>query len=172
MPGPSRKRVLAVGDIHGCSVALDALLAAVSLQPEDLVVTLGDYVDRGPDSSGVMVRLLKLKRKCRLIALRGNHEAMMLAARENRDKEKEWLHYGGREALRSYSILGDAGKLVDVPDEHWRFLEEECRAWFETDTHFFVHANAYAELPLDEQPDHMLYWEPFHHPPPHFSGKV
>jgi serine/threonine protein phosphatase 1 len=166
------KRVLAIGDIHGCSAALDRLLALVSLRAEDTVITLGDYVDRGPDSSGVLARLLKLRQKCRLIALRGNHELMMLEAREGGKKEKEWLNCGGHQTLASYSILDDAGKLVDVPDEHWEFLEKGCVDWHETDTHFFVHANAYPDLPLDEQPDYMLYWEQFDDPAPHSSGKV
>src|SRR5262249_38271742 len=142
MPDSSRKRVLAIGDVHGCSAALDALLALVTPGADDLLVMLGDYVDRGPDSSGVLARLLKLKKKCRLIALRGNHEVMMLAVREDHHKERDWLQYGGRETLRSYAILDDDGKLVDVPDKHWQFLEEECVAWHQTPTHFFVHANA------------------------------
>jgi serine/threonine protein phosphatase 1 len=166
------KRVLAIGDIHGCSRALDRLLTVVAPQPEDLVVTLGDYVDRGPDSSGVIARMLKLKGRCRHIALRGNHEVMMLAARAGGDKEREWLRCGGRVALRSYSVLGDAGKLVDVPDEHWHFLEQDCVDWYETETHFFVHANAYPDLAVHEQPEYMLFWEPFHRPARHESGKV
>src|SRR5436190_16297013 len=112
-------RVLAIGDIHGCSIALDKLLTAVAPRPDDLVITLSDYVERGPDSSGVVARLLKLKAKCRLVDLRGNHELMMLAARKGRDREREWLECGGRATLASYSVLGDAGKLVDVPGEHW-----------------------------------------------------
>ena len=65
-----------------------------------------------------------------------------------------------------------AGKLADMPDEHWEFLEKHCVDWYETETHFFVHANAYPELPLDEQPPYMLYWEPFNDPAPHVSGKI
>ncbi len=172
MSSANRERVLAIGDIHGCSAALDRLLALIAPGPEDLLIALGDYVDRGPDSSGVLARLLKLRTKCRLVALRGNHEIMMLHARESDDKEADWLANGGRQTLASYSVLGDAGNLVDVPDEHWQFLEKDCLPWYETDSHFFVHANAYPELPLDEQPDYMLYWEPFNDPAPHVSGNV
>ncbi|MBV9125592.1 MAG: serine/threonine protein phosphatase [Planctomycetes bacterium] len=165
-------RILAIGDIHGCSRALRELLAAVQLQTEDHIITLGDYVDRGPDSFGVLEQLLALKTKHHWIPLRGNHEIMMLAARENSQKKKDWLLNGGKATLTSYSVLGDAGKLVDVPDHHWEFLETACRDWYETPTHFFVHANAYPDLPLDEQPDYMLFWEPFHDPGPHVSGKT
>ncbi len=65
-------RVLAIGDIHGCSVALDGLLAAVQPETSDIVITLGDYVDRGPDSCGVIDRLINLQKQCRLVPLRGN----------------------------------------------------------------------------------------------------
>ena len=51
-------------------------------------------------------------------------------------------------------------------------LEKETRPWYETETHFFVHANVYADCPLQEQPDFMLYWEKFDDPPPHESGKI
>src|SRR5439155_2922136 len=110
----------------------------------------------------------------RLVALRGNHEDMMLAARTDLESFRGWLACGGAETLASYSPFGDAGKLVDVPDEHWHFLETVCVAWHETDTHIFVHANAYPDLPMDEQPDYMLRWEPISRElsAPHESGKV
>jgi serine/threonine protein phosphatase 1 len=167
-------RILAIGDIHGCSQALRALLDAVRPAPADLIVTLGDYVDRGPDSYGVIEQLLALNATGRLVALRGNHEDMMLAARTDLESLQGWLACGGAAALASYSPFGDAGKLVDVPDEHWHFLESVCVGWYETDTHIFVHANVYPDLPMDEQPDHMLRWETIHHScaVPHESGKV
>ena len=73
---------LAIGDVHGCLRALDALLEDVDPQPDDLVVLLGDYIDRGPDSKGVLDRLLLLRARCRCVTLKGNHELMMLAGRE------------------------------------------------------------------------------------------
>ena len=117
-------RVLAVGDIHGCSRAFDALLAAVRLRPGDTLVTLGDYVDRGPDSSGVLQRLCRLAERTdiRLLALRGNHEQMMLDARDGSGELEVWRHCGGDAALANYSVLGDEGRLADVPYEHWALL--------------------------------------------------
>ena len=78
-------RILAIGDIHGCSRAFDTLIDAVSPEPDDQIITLGDYVDRGPDSRGVLDRLVALHDGGRLIALRGNHDAMMLEARRRTD---------------------------------------------------------------------------------------
>ncbi len=172
MGQPSTKRALAIGDIHGCSRALETLLAAVDPRPEDQVITLGDVIDRGPDSYSVIECLLRLRHKCDLICLRGNHELMMTWARQDATEHRGWLACGGAEALASYARNGKPGTLADVPDHHWDFLERQCVAWHETDTHFFVHANAHPEMPLDEQPDYLLYWEPFGCPAPHVSGKI
>jgi serine/threonine protein phosphatase 1 len=162
-------RHLAIGDIHGCSRALDALLAAVSPRADDRLITLGDYVNRGPDSRGVLGRLLQLHRLGQLIPLRGNHEEMMLEARESDAHLGLFLNVGGDRTLASY---GPDATLADVPAAHWDFIENVCRDYYETDTHFFVHANAYPDVPLVEQPTFMLRWEPFNDPPPHESGKV
>jgi serine/threonine protein phosphatase 1 len=165
-------RYLAVGDIHGCYKALTTLVAFVPFQPDDVVIVLGDYVNRGPDSRAVLDWLIANKLRANLVTLRGNHEIMMLEARKGGEALQIWLACGGDAALASYSRPGDAGKLADVPEAHWQFLEEETRAWFETKTHFFVHANAYHDCPLEEQPDYMLYWERFGNPLPHESGKI
>ena len=74
-------RTIAIGDIHGCSAALDALLEAIRPRPEDCIVTLGDYINRGPDSRGVIERLIELKDRCRLVPLLGNHDQMLLDVR-------------------------------------------------------------------------------------------
>ncbi len=59
-----------------------------------------------------------------------------------------------------------------MPATHWHFLERNCRDCYETENHFFVHANAYPDSPLSEQPVYMLRWEQFGDPAPHSSGKV
>src|SRR5947209_8595634 len=101
MAGPNR--ILAIGDIHGCSRALDALLAAVAPSADDLIITLGDYVDRGLDSAGVIDRLIRLSTTHSLIALRGNHEEMMLDARRAPEYLHVWKRCGGDTALISYA---------------------------------------------------------------------
>jgi serine/threonine protein phosphatase 1 len=164
-------RILAVGDIHGCSHALDLLLADMNPHGDDLVVTLGDYVDRGPDSKGVLDRLIDLSRRARLVPLRGNHEIMLLSARLLGDDRFLWLDCGGQATLDSYVTAGRTGSLDDVPVRHWQFLES-CVHWFECPTHFFVHAGAFPDIPVDQQPDHILFWESFADLGPHESGKI
>jgi serine/threonine protein phosphatase 1 len=178
-------RLLAIGDIHGCLRAFDALLEAVSPQPDDLLIALGDHVDRGPDSRGVLDRLIALHAGGRLIALRGNHDVMMLEAHTADDPL--WLAVGGKQTLRSYGIPDDRIEalledhdwfdeldelLAAVPTRHWEFLEEDCIPYYETEKHIFVHANLYPDLPLEDQPDSMLYWEKLIEPCEHFSGKT
>src|SRR4051812_211242 len=120
-------RVLAIGDIHGCINPLNDLLKWVAPTPDDLVIALGDYVDRGPDTRGVLDRLIELKRSgMKLICLRGNHEVMMVEAfRGGRSEKKMWLGVGGLQALGSYGgAPGRSGTLDDVPREHWDFLRD------------------------------------------------
>jgi serine/threonine protein phosphatase 1 len=165
-------RVLAIGDIHGCSKALNHLLAAIGPRKSDLIITLGDYVDRGPDSAGVIERLIRLREKHRLICLRGNHEQLMLHARLGRDRLIEWSHGDVNTTLASYALPGVQPTLDHVPAAHWDFLENGCVDWHETDTHLFVHAGLDPGLPMTEQPDFVLRWQRFSDPQPHASGKV
>lgn len=165
-------RLIAIGDLHGCSRAFDALLEAIALQRGDQLITLGDYVDRGDDSKGVLDRLVALSEMKQLIPLLGNHDLMMLEARTDAATEQFWRAGGGDATLKSYAKLGEMGTFADVPQHHWDFLERRCLNWYETDRHFFVHANADPNLPFDRQPPEQLFWEKFGHPQAHYSGKI
>ncbi len=166
-------RHLAIGDIHGCIRALRELLDYVGLQSDDTVVTLGDYVDRGPDSRAVLDLAIELGESCTHIPLRGNHEIMMLDARQKESWLRPWLQYGGDATLRSYSPSPDAaGSFDDIPDSHIEFLENNLLSFYECDSHFFVHANADADVPLEEQSDATLYWRRFGNSVRHCSGKI
>ena len=161
-------RTIAIGDIHGCIIALDALLEAIDPQESDLIIPLGDYVDRGPDSRSVIDRLIELSGRCRLVPLLGNHELMLLAARDDPDERDFWCVFGGAETLGSYD-----GDLDGIPEAHIEFITG-CRRFFETSDHLFLHAGYAASLPLAEQPDGLLLWEHLSDPPPepHCSGKT
>jgi Calcineurin-like phosphoesterase len=162
-------RTIAIGDIHGCSAALDALLEAIQPGPEDTIVTLGDYINRGPDSRGVIERLIELTRRCRLIPILGNHDQMLLDARSGLHP-MTWIGMGGIATLDSY---GPGRDIRLIPEPHFQFLEG-CWDFYETDTHIFVHANYFPNIPMDEQPVMMLRWESLREMTPgrHDSGKT
>jgi serine/threonine protein phosphatase 1 len=163
-------RLLAIGDIHGCSAALSAVLAAMDPRPEDTVVTLGDYVDRGPDTRAVLETLRELPRRTHLASLLGNHDEMMLNVCSGRlELLADWLAYGGSATLASYHTLMPDG----VWPEHLEFLRN-CRLYYEAERHFFVHGNYQAKVPLERQPREVLLWESLkkRRPGPHYSGKV
>ncbi|QEG39883.1 metallophosphoesterase family protein [Roseimaritima ulvae] len=166
MPG----RTIAIGDIHGCRVALETLLDAITPSSEDTIITLGDYVDRGPDSRGVIERLISLSQTCHLVPLCGNHEEMMLSVLGGQTQYTSWLRYGGVDTLDSYGFCGD---LDVIPESHHQFFDS-LRDYHETPTHLFTHAAYDPGLPLDQQSTQMLRWHSLRDgvPDPHTSGKV
>ncbi|MBY0564346.1 MAG: serine/threonine protein phosphatase [Hyphomonadaceae bacterium] len=170
----------AIGDIHGRSDLLSDLLAkleagAVSDQRPagpPIAVFLGDYVDRGPDSAGVIEMLLRgrpagFERRF----LRGNHEQAMLAFLDDPVANKTWMRLGGAETLLSYGVqppalaapveqdlIGAAQLLrARMSDAHHRFLLDLER-YVELGDYAFVHAGVDASKPLDQQTDDTLYW--------------
>jgi serine/threonine protein phosphatase 1 len=162
-------RLFAIGDIHGCSTALRTLIEAIGPRPEDTIVTLGDYIDWGPDSRGVIDLLIDLSGRSNLVPLLGNHEEMLLTVMESKSELSSWLKFGGEATLNSYQV--DVGKEM-IPENHGRFIRG-CRDYYETPTHIFVHANYDHRLPMERIGGMKLRWE--HVEPevqqPHFSGK-
>ena len=163
-------RLIAIGDIHGCCAALDALLNAIAPGPDDTIVTLGDYVDRGSDSKGVIDRLIDLQSRCQLKALLGNHEEMMLGVIRDNQPPFRWLQFGGVETLDSYRFTGD---MSVIPRSHHEFFDS-LLPYYETDDTFFVHANYHPKVPLARQTPHALRWQKLSEsvPPPHVNGKL
>ncbi|MEO1591762.1 MAG: metallophosphoesterase family protein [Cyanobacteria bacterium J06632_22] len=169
-------RLFAIGDIHGCSTALQRLLAALDLRPTDRVVTLGDYINKGPDTKGVLDQLVTLAETGQLIALRGNHELKMLAARTQQALQiKDEVLLDSR-TLASYGVSSTStrtkGVFAQIPEHHWQFVTDHCRDWWESEQHIFTHANLDPQKPLAEQPPRKLFWEKFENPQPHMSGKT
>jgi serine/threonine protein phosphatase 1 len=146
-------RTFAIGDIHGCRIALETLCDSLNLQSADRVILLGDLVDRGPDSRGVIDYLLELDHTCDVVRIMGNHEEMMLNAFVSPDNFSRWMMVGGREAIESYG-----NQLENVPLEHCQFLEGSCD-YFETATEIFVHANLEPGVALEKQTKKWLRWQ-------------
>ena len=163
------KRIIAVGDIHGCSTALAALVDAIQPGPADVLISLGDIIDYGPNSRGVVEQLKALRERTNLILLTGNHEEMLFAVLDqNRDRES-WTRHGGDATLESYWV--DHPRQLPAGDVAFLRMAK----WFhETDTHAFVHAGYFPNQPLRDTPSSALFWE-FLDPNrawPHYSGKV
>ena len=166
MPAP---RTIAIGDIHGYADALTGLLRLLEPRDIDTVVFLGDYVSRGPDSRDVIQAVIDLGRRCRVVALRGNHEEMLLDARSNRIARAAWVSVGGDASLVAPSA-SESWRALD--DAQWSFLSG-LPTFHETDDHFFVHANYAPNRPIDGQDSQTALWLPLEPPPgPHYSGKT
>jgi serine/threonine protein phosphatase 1 len=159
-------RVLAIGDIHGCHVALRSLLEHIAPNESDTVVVLGDLVDRGPDSKDVLDQLISLSHKSKFIGILGNHDEMLLNAIANNTCDDVWMSKGGTETLVSY-----LGSLANIPQEHVDFISG-FRDYWSTETDIFVHAKLDPDLPLEEQSTQMLRWNRLTgNETPHRSGK-
>jgi serine/threonine protein phosphatase 1 len=148
----------AIADIHGC---LDKLTELVRRCNDDAAgrsmrfVFLGDYVDRGPDSRGVIQFLLDLQQSHtgRDIFLKGNHEDLLVAAVDSDYFEERWLSNGGSETLESYGLRSAA----EIPEGHVNWLRR-LPLFFDDGQRFFVHAGVHPDRPLDRQDDDDLLW--------------
>jgi serine/threonine protein phosphatase 1 len=153
----------AIGDIHGSLDKLKSLVEAC-LEHADgrdmRLVFLGDYIDRGPDSAGVVRLLMSLQLELqeRLIALKGNHEAWALAVLDGEAEVSAWLRNGGGETLASYA----AKDIGDLPRAHLDWMRA-LRLCFDDGRRFFVHAGVDPDKPLTAQDEDVLLWmrEPF-----------
>lgn len=158
---------LIIGDIHGCIDHLDSLLNYAPLECGDTIITLGDYIDRGPNTKAVLQRLIDLQDEYNLVPILGNHDKFMLDARHNSTIFDFWMEdfVGGTETLESY---GES--LNDVPQEHWEFLEN-CQLYHELEHWICAHGGAHPELSMDQQNPEILLNLRFSEAEAHQSGK-
>ena len=118
---PDGEVVYAIGDVHGradlLSDLLDRIRADAAERPDlsPRIITLGDYVDRGPQSRGVIDLLIELQQTfgARMTALRGNHEAAMLDFLQDPRLGGVWAEFGGRETMQSYGVASPRGRKVE-----------------------------------------------------------
>jgi serine/threonine protein phosphatase 1 len=178
MPPPAPERqTYAVGDVHGCRESLQALLEEIERDPagtEADLVFLGDYVDRGPDSAGVLADLMAMERDDpRVTCLAGNHDRMMLAFLDDPDKEVRWLWTGGEATLESFGVpviqpAGREGSRAFLADQAAGLdaaLGPELRAWLAARPLWWrsgnlvaVHALTDPARPMEEQDAETLTW--------------
>jgi serine/threonine protein phosphatase 1 len=153
----------AIGDIHGSLQKLRELMTLCRRHADGRPATfifLGDYIDRGPDSRGVVEALIELQSRQpdRVITLKGNHEAVAVEVVDGDTDPQTWLREGGTATLRSYRV-DDAR---DLPAEHVAWLRMLPLS-YDDGERFFVHAGIDPDKPLDAQSDRDLIWirEPF-----------
>ena len=171
---PEGERWYVIGDVHGRCDLLDALVSAVDSDDaarapaKSTVVMLGDLVDRGPESAGVVavVRAWQRRRDVRVLA--GNHEEMFLDSFDDLEMLRHFLRHGGRETILSYGLDRDrynAMSLEDVQDEMGRIVPIEDREFLrsaeemiEVGDYLLVHAGINPGVPLEEQRRSDLLW--------------
>lgn len=152
--------IYAIGDIHGSFTALETLLDNLDYSSDDTFVFLGDYVNRGPKTKQVIDRLIDFSKSTNSIFLRGNHEILMIAARENENRLSDWVHYGGDTTLKSYSLKPEDNWSANIPKEHWLFIENTL-PYYQISKYIFVHAGLESGKSLEEQNKHHLYWKKY-----------
>lgn len=172
---PAGNRLYCVGDLHGRA---DLLRICRTRIADDLgqspighasTIFLGDYVDRGPDSRGVLDLLCVERFPTPVVALRGNHEQMMIDFLRDPETLWDWSRYGALQTLRSYGITASASPssadcfsireqlLAALPAAHRKFLDETvaCGSFA---GYFFCHAGARPGIPLHKQSEQDLLW--------------
>ena len=171
---PEGQRVYAIGDIHGRLDLFEQLIAAIDAEDagrppaETTVVLLGDLVDRGPDSAGVIDAALAWGARRRVRLLAGNHEEMFLDSLERTEVLRHFLRYGGKETVLSYPVdRSDYRELTldelqermraAVPQAHIDYLRTAEDAVTIGD-YLFVHAGIRPGIPLEEQNPADLRW--------------
>jgi serine/threonine protein phosphatase 1 len=132
-----KNKLVAIGDIHGCLKSIEALWKKLEPWSDIPHIFIGDYIDRGPDSKGVVDFLLEKQKERTCIFLRGNHEQMLLDAYQKGDAYN-WMMNGGDASLRSY---GENVRVTEIPENHIDFYKA-TKLYYQTDQYFFVHAGA------------------------------
>lgn len=176
-------RTYAIGDIHGCLDILNSLLAWIeedvraSSATHNVLIFMGDYVDRGPHIKQTIARLMGgFPFMQEVVYLRGNHEDTLLKFLNDEPITWAWLKFGGLVTLKSYGVkttieadqAGDLDEIIETalstelnrlfPDDHRHFLENNLITSWTNGDYFFAHAGVRPGVPLADQVDHDLIW--------------
>nr|WP_314465905.1 metallophosphoesterase [uncultured Novosphingobium sp.] len=176
---PIGQRIYAIGDIHGRLDLFERLIEAIERDDaqrnsaHSLVILLGDLIDRGPDSAGVLARARQWARERDVEFIQGNHEEMLLVSRDKLDAFRSFLKFGGRETILSYGMdpqfVMDAdldelqrAAMEAIPQDDFDFIDG-FQKMIRVGDYVFVHAGVRPETPLENQLGHDCRWirEPF-----------
>jgi serine/threonine protein phosphatase 1 len=158
------ERIFIIGDIHGCLRMLKRLMDRIDWRPDrDRLIFLGDFIDRGEDSRGVIDYVLEISRLSRSVeCVLGNHESIFLDYLSGADI-RTFIANGGASTLNSYrSTGGSSHGVLQIPVEHIAFLKS-LRPWIELEDYYVVHAGMQPGVDLERQSLEDLVWirEPF-----------
>ncbi|MCF8245827.1 MAG: metallophosphoesterase [Saprospiraceae bacterium] len=130
-------RQFAISDIHGCNISFNALLDKIGLTTTDELYLLGDYIDRGPDSKGVLDTIIRLQSTgYKMRCLVGNHDEAILKARQDRKFYLNWVDgWGGEQTLESFSAF----QWDDITPAYWAFFKS-LEDFIVVDGYILVHA--------------------------------
>jgi serine/threonine protein phosphatase 1 len=172
---PDGIRIYAISDIHGCADLLQKMFTVIDRDLETIGsvraihVFLGDYIDRGPESSRTIDLLIDRSRKYESVFLKGNHEAFLFEALKNPAQLQDWKQFGGLQTLTSYGLRpslnpdpAEQSELMkqlaqNIPAHQRRFFNN-LRLRFLCGDFFFVHAGVRPGVPLAEQQEQDLLW--------------
>ena len=154
------KRIIAIGDVHGKFSKLESLIKKISVTDEDLLIFLGDYIDRGNEVAEVLKWIMEHKDKSNYIFLRGNHEQMMLDAFKSSGKSKiNWIINGGKATL---SALRELNSNKIIPFNDVLNFADKLPLSFSIKVggrnYFFCHAGIDSNKPLEKQDEYFLLW--------------
>lgn len=159
-------RTFVIGDIHGCLTSLELMEEFIGFNAVDTIILLGDYIDRGPDSKGVMDWCIDAKTRFNLVTIIGNHELMMHEAKGEVEDYLSWIMNGGQDTLRSFGC-----KLKEIPQIYWDFIYD-CELYHETSDYIFVHGGLEHDKALVDQTPDAACWIRFRDLRPHQSKKT
>jgi serine/threonine protein phosphatase 1 len=176
-------KIICVSDIHGEIHKLKNLFEKLSFTKNDTIIFLGDYIDRGEDSRGVIDFVLSLKDKCNLVTLKGNHEMFAMDSLKFTEGRlglahmfHSWMNNGGEACLRSYCRDGlymdkSAEIIEEMFIDHGDFFND-LKLTYETENHIFVHGHLAHEQDVEDQEEWQCIWGRFSDIYPHKSGKT
>lgn len=156
------KRTFTIGDIHGCLDQLEDLVARIDPKSDDLVVFLGDYIDRGPESAEVVDFLMELAREVPCVFLRGNHEHMFLEYLEFGANKTLYFANGGMKTIESYLGRGESStsnlEAARALSEGHRDFYAGLKWYYEDQQYIYVHAGIRPGIPMSKQELMDLVW--------------
>ena len=144
----------AITDIHGCAGTFKQMLVNLHFSKNDKLYILGDYIDRGPDSKGVLDYIMELQESGHQVhCLKGNHEEKMLLSRHDVNQCRNWLKWGGAETLESFGVE----KITDIDQKYFAWMEALLNI-IELPDYVLVHAGLNFLVPDPTVDQYAMRW--------------